>query len=337
MKRKTFRLVLCAEAVILVLAVLLGGGEGVWPAGSLAVPFAQIGAGLRALSLSGELGNGAAILLYVLLCLIPIGVLVWLGRRRSLAAEDSLLVVLSLFLFVALYLMVNPGKIPGLTVGVEKLWSEQMAVSQSLFGGAAYAILLAYLVLRLLRRFQGADRQKLQDDLALLLGGLAVCLVFVIFGTGFAGFWEEGTALLGGGREGMTFGVGMDPLAVQRDGLLTLAFLRWVGEMLPYALDVVVILAVLDLLGAVKSDRYSAETLHRAHWVARLCTGSLAASLVTTVVLNLGQLLFLEELTSVSVQVIFPLTAAAFLLGVLLMVKFLEENRALKEDNDLFI
>ena len=337
MKRRTLQLVLCAEAVILVLAVLLGGGESTWPAGSLAVPFAQIGAGLRALSLSGGPGNGAAILLYVLLCLIPIGVLVWLGRRRPLAAEDSLLVVLSLFLFVALYLMVNPGKIPGLTVGTGELQAEQLAVGQSLFGGAAYAILLAYLVLRLLRRFQGADRQKLQDDLAVLLGGLAVCLVFVIFGAGFVGFWEECTALQTGSGEIVTFGVGIDSLAIQRDGLLVLAFLRWVGEMLPYLLDVVVILAVLDLLGAMKRDRYSEDTLDRAHWVARLCTGSLAASLVTTVVLNLGQLLFLEELTSVSVQVVFPLTAAAFLLGVLLMVKFLEENRALKEDNDLFI
>lgn len=38
-----------------------------------------------------------------------------------------------------------------------------------------------------------------------------------------------------------------------------------------------------------------------------------------------------------SIQVVFPITAAAFLLGVLLVVKFMEENRALKEDNDLFI
>ena len=87
----------------------------------------------------------------------------------------------------------------------------------------------------------------------------------------------------------------------------------------------------------MKTDRYSEETLARAHWVSRLCAGSLATSLVTTVVLNLGQLLFLGELTRVSIQVVFPITAVAFLLGVLLVVKFLEENRVLKEDNDLFI
>ena len=337
MKRKPLQIVLCAEGAVLLLAVLLGWGAGEWPAGSLAVPFAQIGAGLRTLSLSGGAGNSISILLYVLLCLVPVGALVWLRRRRPLAVEDSFLVVLSLFLLVALYFMVNPGKIPGLMVGTRETAAAQLAVGQSLFGGTVYAILLAYLVLRLLRRFQGADRQRLQDDLALLLSGLAVCLVFVIFGAGFVGFWEECTALQTGGGEVVTFGIGTDPLAVQRDGLLALAFLRWVGEMLPYLLDVVVILAVLDLLGAMKRDRYSQETLDRAHWVSRLCTGSLAASLVTTVVLNLGQLLFLGELTRVSIQVIFPITAVAFLLGVLLVVKFLEENRALKEDNDLFI
>lgn len=336
MKRRTLQIVLCAEAGVLLLAVLLGWGAGEWPAGSLAVPFAQIGAGLRALSLSGGVGNAAAILLYVLLSLVPMGVLVWLGRRRSLAAEDSFLLVLSLFLFVALYFMVNPGKIPGLMVGTKETAAAQLAVGQSLFGGTVYAILLAHLVLRLLRRFRGADRQQLQDDLAVLLGGLAVCLVFVIFGAGFAGFWGECSALLQTG-EGPAFGVTTTSLAVERDGLLVLAFLRWVGEMLPYFLDIVVILAVLDLLGAMKTDRYSEETLARAHWVSRLCAGSLAASLVTTVVLNLGQLLFLGELTRVSIQVVFPITAVAFLLGVLLVVKFLEENRVLKEDNDLFI
>ena len=163
-----------------------------------------------------------------------------------------------------------------------------------------------------------------------------MCLVFVIFGAGFAGFWGECSALLQTG-EGPAFGVTTTSLAVERDGLLVLAFLRWVGEMLPYFLDIVVILAVLDLLGAMKTDRYSEETLARAHWVSRLCAGSLATSLVTTVVLNLGQLLFLGELTRVSIQVVFPITAVAFLLGVLLVVKFLEENRVLKEDNDLFI
>lgn len=335
MKRKRLTIVLLIEALVLLAAVLLGGGT--WSAGTMAFPFAQIGAGLRALSLSSGVGNGLAIVLYVLLSLVPVGILFWRSRRRALAPEDSLLVVLSIFLFVTLYLMINPGQLPGLLVREETLLEEQLAVSQSLFGGSAYAILLAYLVLRLLRRFQGADRQTLQDDLALLLGGLAVCLVFVIFGIGFAGFWEECTALWASGGEEMVFGVGMDSLAVQRDGLLLLFFLRWVGEMLPYFLDIVVILAVLDLLGAMKTDRYSEETLARAHWVSRLCAGSLAASLVTTVVLNLGQLLFLGELTRVSIQVVFPITAVAFLLGVLLVVKFLEENRALKEDNDLFI
>lgn len=297
MKRQFFPIVLWIEAVLLLLIVLLGGEATQWQAGLLSFPFAQIGAGLRALSLSGAIGNSIAVVLYLLLSLVPVGILVWRSRRR-LVPEDSLLVGLSLFLFVMFYVMINPGEIPLLLTGDGEVLAAQKAVGQSLFGGSAYAILLAYLVLRLLRRFRGADRQRLQDDLKILLRGLAVCLVFVIFGFSFSAFWSVRTEV---------------------DGLVFLAFLRWVGEMMPYLLDVVVILTVLELLQAMKADR------------------SLAVCLVTTVVLNLLQLLFLNHLADVSIQVVFPLFGIAFLLGVLLVVKFLEENRALKADNDLFI
>lgn len=316
MKRQFFPIVLWIEAVLLLLIVLLGGEATQWQAGLLSFPFAQIGAGLRALSLSGAIGNSIAVVLYLLLSLVPVGILVWRSRRRRLVPEDSLLVGLSLFLFVMFYVMINPGEIPLLLTGDGEVLAAQKAVGQSLFGGSAYAILLAYLVLRLLRRFRGADRQRLQDDLKILLRGLAVCLVFVIFGLSFSAFWSARTAV---------------------DGLVFLAFLRWVGEMMPYLLDVVVILTVLELLQAMKADRYGEETMRQAHRVSRLCTGSLAACLVTTVVLNLLQLLFLNQLADVSIQVVFPLFGIAFLLGVLLVVKFLEENRALKADNDLFI
>lgn len=117
MKRQFFPIVLWIEAVLLLLIVLLGGEATPWQAGLLSLPFAQIGAGLRALSLSGAIGNSIAVVLYLLLSLVPVGILVWRSRCRRLVPEDSLLVGLSLFLFVMFYVMINPGEIPLLLTG----------------------------------------------------------------------------------------------------------------------------------------------------------------------------------------------------------------------------
>ena len=83
--------------------------EGESLASLAAFPFAQIGLGLRWLSLSGAVGNGLAIGLYVLLSLIPLIALGVIWRRGKLRQADALLAVLSALLFWVLYLMVNPG------------------------------------------------------------------------------------------------------------------------------------------------------------------------------------------------------------------------------------
>ena len=55
-------------------ACALGAWFAPVEAGWLAFPWGSIGAGLRALSLSGSMGNAAACGLYALLCLLPAGI-----------------------------------------------------------------------------------------------------------------------------------------------------------------------------------------------------------------------------------------------------------------------
>lgn len=325
MKEKRFLLFLGAEAAFLLLLYWAASGQSLWVSDVMAFPFAQIGAGLRALSLSGAGGNGLAVVLYVLLSLIPVGVLVALGRRRRLAPEDALLVVLSLLLFAVFYFMINPGKIPGLLLAEADL----LTMEQSLFSGGAYALIFSYAVIRALRHFMAADREKLQDYLAILLRVLAVYFVFLAFGPAFQGLLEgvaslrSSTDLLGA--------------ALYDSSNYVFVVLRYLATMLPQGMTVVVILAALDLMKAIQADRYSQETAAQAHRVSRLCGISLAVSLLVVVAFDLLQLLFLGELAVVNIQVVIPVIPVAFVLAVLLVVQFLSENRQLKEDNDLFI
>ena len=81
MKRKTFAVVLILEIILCIAFLVFRVAIPNWFTTMTAVPFEQIGAMLRTLSLSGAIGNAAAIIFYVAICLIPIGVYFYLRKR----------------------------------------------------------------------------------------------------------------------------------------------------------------------------------------------------------------------------------------------------------------
>ena len=312
---------LALEAFVLLVLCWAGNANQGWFSGALAFPFEQLGAGLRALSLAGAMGNVLSILLYAALCLLPAAGLLVIRRKRPLYREDGLLALLTVLLFVVMYYMVNPSLVPvphGLIDGMSY---------KSLFGGAVYALLFGYGVLRLLGRFVEADRSKLQGYLFPLLEILAVLFIYLAFGACFQDLLTSLDALREGNR-------GNEGALMVSYGFL---FLRWLAAALPYVLDVAVILAALDLLEAMQVDPYSQVVVTTVGKLSRLCVGNLAVTVLVTVALNLLQFLFLGELYTLHVTVYLPVLSVAFVLGVLLLAQFIGESRQLKEDNDLFI
>lgn len=317
--RSSFAFWLVLEAVVLLVLTWVSGGEGGGSSGVLAAPFAQLGYGLRLLSLSGAAGNALAIVLYVLLCLVPAGALLVLRRKRPLAGEDSLLVLLTVVLFPVLYCMVNPGVLPA-------PWGTLGTGCLELLGGAVYAILLAYAVLRLLRRFLAADGPALRRYGRLLWRVLAVIFVYLAFGSCFRELLSGWDQVLAGnqGNESVLTATGL------------LLVLRWLGAALPYLLAAWVALTAWDLTAALETGE-TQQILPTAERLSRRCAGSLAATVVVTVVLDLLQLWFLRVLYAVHISVYLPVLPLALVLGVLLLVQVIRENRRLQDDNDLFI
>lgn len=326
MGQKKFILFLTAEAVCCLAAVLLPGlavEQGSWLMALLAFPFAQLGQGLRWLSLSGGLGNGAAICLYLLICLLPLGGLALLWRRsRRIQPGDALLVVLSALLFGVLYLMVNPDLLSQwLNVGA------QGAMGKALLGGAVYSVLAGWLVLRALGLFLEADRRKLQRCLNWLLVLLAVVFVAAAFAGGGSALMERVSSLRAGNQGNE---------ALLGSSCVFLALRAGVNS-LPYVLDVLVILWARQLLGQLERDRYAPEAVAAAEKLSRVCVWSLGIAVVSNVALQLLQLLCARWLFTLDALVQFPLLSMAFVLGVLLLAQYVRENKQLKDDNDLFV
>ena len=304
--------VLCAAA-----AVLLRGTAGV-DAGIFAFPFVQIGQGLRALSLSGTGGNAAAIAIYVVLSLFPMGIFIWRMCKAPRDAEQLLLPLMSATLFGVLYVMVNPALL-------SRMQLPGKAIGQAALGGLLYAELCAYLVLRILRGAFRADAAQLRRYLTALLAALGVVFVYAAFGANVTELFSQLDALQTANTDGGALG-------------WTRAFLvlRMIADSVSLVLDVWVILAALALLSARKVGD-SEQAAAAAEKIAARSRISLSVSVLLPLTLYIAQLLMAGKLRQTAFSVSLPLQSVAFCLGTLLLVRLMQENRRLQADNDLFI
>ena len=137
-----------------VLALLLAWGISRTAEGHaltlLQEPFFWLGQELRRLSLSSGAGNGAAWALCLLAALLPSLPALALRWKRRSRAEDWLLPIASLHLFLTLYLAVNPF-----------LVSSPVEVWLPMLGGAFWAALASWSILRLLSLSQRQSRESL--------------------------------------------------------------------------------------------------------------------------------------------------------------------------------
>lgn len=324
MKRKTIQTLLGLEAIACLLLIIfknrpLGEVTSRGFAALMGFPFRQLGVALRTLSLAGVVGNWIALGCYTIVCLLPLGLLGGAHRKRSLYTEDILLPVLSLSLFIILYFAINPGLLP------QEL--AQMDLGVAWLGSVAYSILTAYMVLRILHSFFENDAtHQLHKSLTLLLYALNALFVFLLFGDYFGGLLDSLLAFQAGNSESAG-------LAVSYLFLL----LQYVVNALPYAFNIPVVFAALDLIEAQNRFSYSEAVVTAAEKLSQLCRLALLVSVVSNLAFNLLQFLFLRQLRIINSVVNIPLFPIIFLLTTLLLARYLRESRQLKEENSMFI
>lgn len=319
MKRRLFKIALAAEAILCVLFTLIQAPVGNAILNLMAFPFAQIAQGLRALSLSGGVGNALALLFYLALCLLPIGALLILRRKRALVPEDWLLFALTVLLFPAEYLMINPGNLSGIF--------QSIPVSNIVLGGTIYSIIIAYVILRILRLFRTSGIAHLQRYFAILLGLSNVVLVYLIFGAGVSDLVASIKTLQQGN-------VGNESLL---GASYVFAVLQFLVNALPYVFDMLVVFAGIRLLRELAEDRFSADAVRMANDLSRLCGVALKSSILAIAGMNLLQLVFAKYLFNINTIAQIPLFSIAFVLSALLLSRLIAENKRLKEDNESII
>ena len=320
MKQHRFLLLLGAEALCAVILYLLPlSGLSVMTT-IFAFPWELVGMGLRALSLSGSAGNAIALVLYIAICLLPSLFLLPCLWKRRFYPENAILLLISITLFFVLYWMVNPSMLP-FVPGTE-------VVGKAVCGGVIASLFLAWIVLRILRRFGSSDKAGLARDLQYLLCFVCMIFIFVIFGANFGALLDSVNELHAGNHVNgqPASGLGMSYVFL---------VLRYIFDSLPFVLNLLICFSGRKLLQNVHTQ--SEQIAVSAARFSRLCICGLAVTVLSTACFNLLQLLFASQLRIIHTSVDLPVLSFAFVLAALLLSKYIQENKQLRDDNDLFI
>lgn len=315
MKKQLPYIALGAEALLCLVFSAFIRGEGASGEAIAAFPLAPIGAGLRALSLSGGAGNAAAIVLYALLCLLPAGLFLFRYGKEKFAYEDVLLPICSIALFYSLYLLINPAL-------AEARYS---LMAKPALNGLVWVLLAAWLVLHLLR-MAFKDREGTKKCGCILLFAMAAVYVFALFYMVPADAAEEIFSLNKANTDHGALGPSYFAMV-----------LRAAASAVPYGLDLAALEMAYTLLDSAFADRYSERTLACSHRLARFCRVALTVDMLLCAGVYLLQLCMAPKLRSVSFDIVLPLSSVAVTLAALLLSRLIGEGKQLKEDNDLFV
>lgn len=332
MKRSQLKVLLLAEGAVcalLALALRLIEGDAFSVAG---FPGGAIGQGLSALAVSGRLGFALALTLYAFCVLLPLYALTRIGERRKLKSEDALLALIAVAVACALF---PRGWVAYWSTSAEALFpclSWQWLIS---------ALLVGWVVLRLLRRFSDGGTQELLKLFRVLLGLAAAYFVFAVFFVEFAGLL---TAIdtLKAGNTAFTADT-LLPAAADITGSKSLAFsyvvlaLRFAAESLPTLLAAATAYFAIGLLDTMENGAFTQESAVYAPKLAAWCGKALKISVLFALAVNLVQAVCASMILNTSISIRLPIFELCFVLAALLGARLIVSNVALAADNELFI
>ncbi len=314
MKRKSFIILMGAVFAVFMALVLFVDGLPAVFSSVMAFPFEQLGAALRAMALTGNIGNGLAWALCIALSLIPIVPVLRHGGAKGYLGENIVLCCTGVAVWIALFGMANSAKL--LSV-FPYLTEEALSAVKSAIGCTVWSFIILWGILRLVRRFRTGDTKNLLCYLRIALHALCILFVAVIA-------ISCGSTLLN------------NLSATQKSMDNGMALIRFIASALPYIFDIGITLSLLTLMEAYLAKN-EADTVRCADLLSKRCCLALGVTATSTAILNVLQLLLSRSLSGISVRAEIPVVSLAFLLLILILSRLIVENRKLQNDNDLFI
>lgn len=312
MKNKTLMIMLVCEAALLFILVLLTNRFPGLFSSMMAFPFEQIAIGIKALSQTGQVGNGMAAALWVGISLLPLIPALRYRQNKTAVMEKISLYSLSCVLLLALYGMINPHVFCSFIPEAE---GEYLAVVKAIIGVSVWSVIVLCVVLRIIRMFRLSDKVSLLRYLRMIL--YILCLLFAAAAV-------------------ISLGSSLTALSSQKALENITNVLRAVIASTPYVLDIAIIISTLNLFDIAMTEDQNG-IINAAEKLSRICCVALGISVALSAIFNVLQIILMRQLTNVATTVEIPIISIMFVGVMLLLSRLLVENKQLRDDNSLFI
>ena len=306
---------LCALAALGAAAAILLSGADIARV-LLCYPLEFTGKALRSLSLAGGALNVLAIALYAAISLIPAVLALIFALKRGHAKADCILYILSVVLFAALYLAINPGLLRYVFSADMLTIVASYQVALGILNSLIYSLVLCYAVLRIISRLalDGTDR---------LLSAGAWLLYIACAVLSFASAYGAAAAV----AASLAYGA-LD---------ICVSVARAAVDTLPNVFSILLALCGAKLLLSMRAALFSDEAVDTAQRLSRLAVISLKVSVISSAAFNAVQIALAGGLSSVNVSASIPFAGVLFALLALMFSRFIAESKRIKDDNDSII
>lgn len=273
-------------------------------------PFSLLAEALRNLSLKSQIGNGIAIILYIVISCIPLFTYLFIKKRILI---DHLLPILTVELFIILYLLINPQtiQIPFLS------WTIDIFMTTSIF---------SYICLRIIYIAKKADKSKLSIYFSYALHVIVIAFVFIGTLLTVLSFTNEIEPLLQPNN-----------ISANKQFTYVILLLEHVVYALPFLFNAYITNECSLLLRKLSKQAYDESILKDISKISNLSYYSVCSIIIMNLGLQIMRILCLQKISDINITLEFPFFSIIFLLTILLLSKLLAENISLKKDNDLFI
>lgn len=298
-------------------------------------PFEQIGYGLRALSLSGTIGNIIAIGLYVIFCISPI-IYYFILKKKGLNTEkEGFLFAISFCLFCGVYLYINPGLINQVE-GLSHFTTDYLFI----IGGTIWSVVILYILLCILHGIEKKDSVNLLSSMRHVILAIILLTLLDILVNGIASLISNIRTVAESNSDDLQFFIGDGIFAGLNANLIT----TYIWLVIQYVLNCVPSIMLLRILfiskkivDALQKNSVDEEAIEKLHKLAISCKNVVIAIGVLTVTQNFIQLGLVQHLLRSNYQVVVPIYTLLIVFVIMLLARKFSEARDLKLDNDSFI
>lgn len=335
---KRFNTVVCfvafSSAILATVMYFLGKISTIYY--GIYLPMEAVAGGLRWLSFSSTIGNIAAWILYLDICLIPafFAFRKKLGRQLEkirnkqhlqlefeqsypLELADVILIALSLYSFIMMYCFINPGVISNITPkAIGAVMSDMLPALKCFLAGVAYSLIIGYFVLKFAGSFKHTDIWK-QTERVLLFFTI-VYVTFFCFTLPLNLFQQYENS------------------GIPEAGIFITA-IKFFLDLLPMVCFVGIIESGIRLIELLKENKYDESAVNIANLMAERSRATVTVSIVCNITQNVIQLIFWRELLHANFLLDIPFIPLILAFAGLLIAEYLKESSLLYDDNQMII